>query len=188
MIFQDIWHKLGEKEETETRKYFVAIQSFEDVIIFGKTNITLKLGNIPDVKWMCIKVIPPLSASRHTSSVGFLPGSDVILSMQHAPPFANCKEIPCRVHTRTVFVDVGIPLYEVHYLAESLKCISNSQRGKQFRLFHLLMPYMMHSPEVYAQSRLGASRLQHRKCVTGQTGRWPHWQADGCRICKESRL
>ena len=132
MIFQDIRHKLGEKEETEARKYFIAIWSFEDVVIFGKTDTTLELGNIPDVKWMCIKVIPPLSASCHTSSVGFLPGSDVIPSMRRAPPFANRKEIPCRVHTRTVFADVRISLYEVRYLAESLKCISNSQHGKQF--------------------------------------------------------
>ena len=132
MIFQDIQHKLGEKEETEARKYFVVIQSFEDIVIFGKTDTTLELGNIPDVKWMCIKVIPPLSASRLTSSVGLLPGSNIIPSMQRAPPFANHKEIPCRVHTHTVFADVRIPLYEVHYLAESFKCISNSQRGKWF--------------------------------------------------------
>ena len=44
MIFQDIQHKLGEKEETEARKYFVAIRSFEDVVIFGKTDTTLELG------------------------------------------------------------------------------------------------------------------------------------------------
>jgi hypothetical protein len=127
MIFQEIWDKSGEKEETEARKYFIAIQAYKDVVISGKMDKTIELENAPGVRWMTVNTDPPLSTSLHSSSVGLLPGSGVTPSIC-APP--KRKEIPCRVHARTVFADVGTVLYNVRCLAESFLCVSDSQQGK----------------------------------------------------------
>ncbi|KAF8129816.1 hypothetical protein EV363DRAFT_1336672 [Boletus edulis] len=42
-------------------------------------------------------------------------------------------DIPCRVHTRTVFEDVGCPLMEITCLNDSLACLSSTREI----LYHL---------------------------------------------------
>ena len=157
-IFKDIRDKLGEKEAAEAAKYFVAIQVYEDVAVSGECNKTFNLKGEGDIRleWITIKIDPILSETRHLPSKGHIPESDYTPT-ELARVRAPSADIPCRVHTRTVFEDVGIPLMKVTCLSDAFTCLSGVRQGKQVRLLPLSSTtYVMNSLVLCAQSRVGA--------------------------------
>ncbi|KAI9462725.1 hypothetical protein HD554DRAFT_1444130 [Boletus coccyginus] len=115
-ILEDIRDKLGENKVTEAERYFVRVRVYEDVAVSGKTDKTLILENEEDVEWITIDADPWLSNSCRTSRAGRIPDS-------------GCYKILCRIHTRTVFWDIGIPVTDVPLLADSFSCLSDARRA-----------------------------------------------------------
>lgn len=137
-IFKDIRDKLGEKEAAEAAKYFVRVQAYEDVVVSGERDKTFNPREEGDVclEWITIKINPILSETRHLPSQGHIPESDR-LPTELARVSAPSADIPCRVHTRTVFKDVGIPLMKVTCLYDAFTCLAGARQGKQFQLLPL---------------------------------------------------
>ncbi|KAF8441046.1 hypothetical protein L210DRAFT_2127145 [Boletus edulis BED1] len=131
-ILKDIQDKIGEEEMAEAEKYFVKILAYEDVFVSGKVDKTFKLeeeGNI-HFKWIAIDDDPFLSTTRYLPSTGHIPSSE------HPPPeLARCEVrppstvLPRRVHTRTVFKEVGIPLTQLTGLVDGLNCLHDTARA-----------------------------------------------------------
>lgn len=135
-ILQDIETKLGQEMLTEAKKYLVAIRAYEDVHISGKLDKTLHPGK--DGRWIEINDNPQLSEKLHVPSTGHIPDSSYLpsISLQRTSmPFQqgeNKEKILCRAHARIVFDDVGTPLTNVSILRDSLACVRDALKGKQF--------------------------------------------------------
>ncbi|KAF8548265.1 hypothetical protein OG21DRAFT_1423387 [Imleria badia] len=81
--------------------------------------------------------IPSFLKDRlHLPSTGHIPGSDLPSStFLRRLPFPTNDEnprIPCRVHARIVFDDVGTPLKDVPTLQDSLSCLYNVLHGLRY--------------------------------------------------------
>ena len=128
MIFEDIRVKFGEKEAKAAERYFVRVRVYEDVHISGKTDKTFNPGE--DGDWVDISDQPILSERRHSSSIGHIPdsGHPASEAVRRAP--RQSDKIPCKIHARTVFLDVGVTLMDVSCLANSFSCLYDSGRGK----------------------------------------------------------
>lgn len=132
-IFKDIRDKLGEEAETEAKKYFLEVLTYEDVNVHGKVDKTLKLAAEEGLKCFPVVVEPALSERRHLSSVGHIPDpdSEQLPTGRTRRAFPVGANIPSKVHARTVFQEVGIPLADVTLLANCLACLHGSQKGKR---------------------------------------------------------
>ncbi|KAG6375915.1 hypothetical protein JVT61DRAFT_2783 [Boletus reticuloceps] len=116
----------------EAEKYFVKILAYEDVFVSGKVDKTFKPEEEGDIcfEWIAIDDDPFLSTTRHLPSTGHIPSSE------HPPPeLARCEVrppstvLPRRVHARTVFKEVGIPLAQLTGLVDGLNCQHDSARA-----------------------------------------------------------
>lgn len=137
-ILEDIGRKFGQDELAKAKKFLVAVRVYEDVHISGKPDETLNPGT--DGKWIKINP-PPLSGTLHLPSTGHIPHSASVPpnSIRRAPVTKDEGEkIPCRVHARTVFDDVGTTLMGVTILHQSVSCLYDALQGKQF-----LLPFML---------------------------------------------
>ncbi|KAF8547849.1 hypothetical protein OG21DRAFT_1607222 [Imleria badia] len=125
-IFADIRNKLGPEEETKARKYFLQVLLYEDVCVSGEIDKTLGLREEGGSRWIQLPTEPMLSERRHLSSSGHIPDSDPLPTGRtrfHRFPHNR------KVHARTVFREVGVPLANLTLLADCLACLSDSQKA-----------------------------------------------------------
>ncbi|KAG1754765.1 uncharacterized protein EDB91DRAFT_1213895 [Suillus paluster] len=116
--------KLRAEELADARRHFIGVRLWKDVIIDDTLDETLDLMVAEEHdhtwKWVSINHNRTLSATSHLPSTGDIPNSDT--------------GIPCRVHTRTIFHDVGVALKDITTLVDILGCMSGA----------LLALYYMH--------------------------------------------
>ncbi|KAG1719065.1 hypothetical protein EDB19DRAFT_2030564 [Suillus lakei] len=116
--------KLRAEELADARKHFVGVQLWKDVIIDDTLDETLDPMVAEEHnrtwKWVSINHNPSVSATPHLPSTGNVPDSDT--------------GIPRRVHTRTIFLGVGVALNDITTLADILGCMSGAllASGTQF--------------------------------------------------------
>ncbi|KAG1730422.1 uncharacterized protein EDB91DRAFT_1059502 [Suillus paluster] len=87
-------------------------------------------------QWVSINFNPIVSATPHLPSTGDIPDSgqlSTFLPTQLGIISQKDTGIPCRVHTSTIFLNVGVALKDVTSLADNLSC---------FRSFNLALHYM----------------------------------------------
>ncbi|KAF9225611.1 hypothetical protein BS17DRAFT_553782 [Gyrodon lividus] len=131
-IIDSIQEKLGEKQAAVAEQYFVSVQVYEDVTISGARDETVNpmKGAKDDgaFKWTTIVVDPILSEIRHLPSTGNVPNSGQPV-LTRGIIRRNNDAIPCRVHTRIVFHDVGVMVQDVTCLADNLSCLSGGLKA-----------------------------------------------------------
>ncbi|KAG8216283.1 NADP-dependent oxidoreductase domain-containing protein [Butyriboletus roseoflavus] len=128
-IFKDIRDQLGEQKVAEAEKYFVRVLVYEDVVISGALDETLDLREVGDapLERITIDVDPILSEKRHLLSIPDSVRPPTELAQWRVRP--PSVEVPCRVHTRTVFEEVGTSLMNVTRLADAFSCLSGALRA-----------------------------------------------------------
>ncbi|KAG2050360.1 hypothetical protein BDR06DRAFT_917969 [Suillus hirtellus] len=128
--------KLQVEELADAERYFVGIRLWKDVIIDDAPDVTLDplVGEEQNRswKWVSIDLQPILSARPHLPSAGDIPNSgrlSAFLPTQSGGIARNDTGIPRRVHTRTVFNDVGVAVKDVTSLADNLTCLSDGLKA-----------------------------------------------------------
>jgi hypothetical protein len=130
--------RLSPKELEDAKNHFVQVRLWEDVTIDDATDETLNLTVAEECShtraWVSIDANPILSATPHLPSTGDIPDSGRPSDLL-CPRFDNPREkdtsIPRRVHTRTVFHDVGVALKDVTSLVDILSCLFDALKGEQ---------------------------------------------------------
>lgn len=131
-IFKDIEAKCGQKGAEDARKYFVRVHISKDVEIFGKFDTTLVFVGLDKFEWIGVDVQPILSTTLHMPSVGHIEPNHSLLIQQCHVVTQYTQKLPMKVHTRTVFKDVGMPLKDVVCLRNCFKCLDGARQGKCF--------------------------------------------------------
>ncbi|KAG2336207.1 hypothetical protein BDR05DRAFT_971181 [Suillus weaverae] len=128
--------KLQSEELADAKKHFVGIQLWEDVIIDDTRDETLNpmVAEEHDHtwEWVSIDLEPILSEKLHLPGTGDVPDSgrlSAFLPTQLGIVRRRETDIPCRVHVRTVFKDVGVVVKDVTSLADNLKCLSDGLKA-----------------------------------------------------------
>ncbi|KAG1884537.1 hypothetical protein F4604DRAFT_1648223 [Suillus subluteus] len=128
--------KLQAEELADAKRHFVGVRLWKDVIIDDTPDETLDplVGEEHDRtwKWVSIDLQPILSARPHLPSAGDVPDSgrlSVFLPTQLGGIARNDTGIPRRVHTRTVFHDVGVAVKDITSLADNLSCLSGGLKA-----------------------------------------------------------
>ncbi|KAG1767565.1 hypothetical protein EDD22DRAFT_950013 [Suillus occidentalis] len=106
--------KLQAEELADAKRHFVGVRLWKDVIINDIPDETLDPMFVEEHNhtWVSIDFNPIVFATPHLPSTGDVPHSDT--------------GIPRRVHTRTIFHDVGLALKDVTSLTDNLNCLSGA--------------------------------------------------------------
>jgi Fungal protein kinase len=120
--------KLQPDELAKAKRHFVEVRLWQDVAIDNARDET---PMIAEGTWVSIDLNPTLSTKRHLSSKGDVPDSGQLSALFSTQLGIIAHEIPRRVHTRTVFQDVGVALKDVTSLADNLTCLSGALMGEQ---------------------------------------------------------
>ncbi|KAG2091210.1 uncharacterized protein F5147DRAFT_723992, partial [Suillus discolor] len=115
--------KLQPDELAKAKRHFVEVRLWQDVAIDNTRDET---PMIAEGTWVSIDLNPTLSTKRHLSSKGDVPDSGQLSALFSTQLGIIAHEIPRRVHTRTVFQDVGVALKDVTSLADNLTCLSGA--------------------------------------------------------------
>ncbi|KAG1884539.1 hypothetical protein F4604DRAFT_1574269 [Suillus subluteus] len=128
--------KLQAEELADAKRHFVGVRLWKDVIIDNTPDVTLDplVGEEHDRtwKWVSIDLQPILSARPHLPSAGDVPDSgrlSAFLPTQLGGIARNDTGISRRVHTRTVFHDVGVAVKDITSLADNLSCLSGGLKA-----------------------------------------------------------
>ncbi|KAG1757080.1 hypothetical protein EDB19DRAFT_1865936 [Suillus lakei] len=128
--------KLRAEELADARRHFVGVRLWKDVIIDDTLDEMLDPMVAEEHnrtwKWVSINHNPSVSVTPHLPSTGNVPDSDT--------------GIPRRVHTHTIFLDVGVALNDITTLADILGCI---------RSFNLALYYMHKAGWVHRDFSVG---------------------------------
>ncbi|KAG2129418.1 uncharacterized protein EDB93DRAFT_1182709 [Suillus bovinus] len=128
--------RLSPEELVDAKNHFVQVRLWEDVTIDDAPDETLNLTVAEEHShtrvWVSIDANPILSATPHLPSTGDIPDSGRPFDLL-CPRFDNPRDkdtsIPRRVHTRTVFHDVGVALKDVTSLVDILSCLSDALKA-----------------------------------------------------------
>ncbi|KAG1768025.1 hypothetical protein EV702DRAFT_1203461 [Suillus placidus] len=130
--------KLPAEELADAKRHFVGVRLWKDVIIDDTRDETLDTMVAGEHnrtwEWVSIDLNPILSARPHLPSTGDVPDSGrlpAFLPTQLGNIARNdtASGIPRRVHTRTVFHDVGVSVKDVTSLAHKLSCLSGALKA-----------------------------------------------------------
>jgi hypothetical protein len=130
--------RLPPEELVDAKKHFVQVRLWEDVVVDDAPDETLNLTVAEEYshtrEWVLIDTNLILSATPHLPSTGDIPDSGRLSDLL-SPHFDNPQRqdiiIPRRVHTRTVFHDVGVALKDVTSVVDSLSYLSGALKGEQ---------------------------------------------------------
>ncbi|KAG2125138.1 uncharacterized protein EDB93DRAFT_1110312 [Suillus bovinus] len=135
-IFASCAKKLQPDELANAKRHFVGVRLWESVMINDTLDMTLDptVAEEPNRtwKWVTINPNPNLSTKPHLSSKGNVPDSGRLSAFRRTQLDIIARQdtgIPRRVHTRTVFHDVGVALKDVTSLADNLTCLSGALMG-----------------------------------------------------------
>ncbi|KAI9568135.1 hypothetical protein HD554DRAFT_2022465 [Boletus coccyginus] len=125
--------KLPPHQVADAERHFLCPRLCSDVAIDGAPDETM-LGGDPDPtwKWVQIDPNPVLSERCHLPSAGHIPDSGKSSVISHVPLRTVPRHdpgVPRRVHTRTVFDDVGTALKDTTSLPDSLACLSDGLKA-----------------------------------------------------------
>jgi hypothetical protein len=128
--------KLQAEELADAKRHFVGVRLWKDVIINDTPDETPNPKFVEEYNytWVSIDLNPIVSSTPHLPSTGDVPDSGQLSTFlpTHLGVIARQDTgIPCRVHTRTIFLDVGVALKDVTSLADNLTCLSGALLGKQ---------------------------------------------------------
>ncbi|KAG2338830.1 hypothetical protein BDR05DRAFT_1003910 [Suillus weaverae] len=130
--------KLPAEELADAKRHFVGVRLWKDVIIDDTRDETLDTMVAGEHnrtwEWVSIDLNPILSARPRLPSTGDVPNSGrlpAFLPTQLGKIARNdtANGIPRRVHTRTVFRDVGVSVKDVTSLAHKLSCLSGALKA-----------------------------------------------------------
>jgi hypothetical protein len=160
-ILASCQEKLSAEDFAYAMQSFVRIRLCKNVEISSAPDETLNPMAGDDGngtwKWVPIRLEPTLSNTRHLPSTGHVSvASPVSTLLPTQLGIGRRKDggIPRRVHTRTVFRDVGVVLKDVTLLADYLKC--DALKGKAITVTLLCSAaHATTSPALFTQSRLG---------------------------------
>jgi hypothetical protein len=123
--------KLQPDELAKAKRHFVGVRLWQDVGFDNTRDETPMIAEEHNRTWVSIDLNPTLSTKRHLSSKGDVPDSGQLSFLFSTQLGIIAHEIPRRVHTRTVFDDVGVALKDVTSLADNLNCLSGALMGEQ---------------------------------------------------------
>ncbi|KAG1870556.1 hypothetical protein C8R48DRAFT_771007 [Suillus tomentosus] len=123
--------KLQAEELADAKKHFVGVRLWQDVTINDALDETLDPMFVEEHNhtWVSIDLNPIVSTTPHLPSTGDVPHSgqlSTFLPTQLGIIARKDIGIPRRVHTRTIFHDVGVALKDVTSLADNLNCLSGA--------------------------------------------------------------
>ncbi|KAG1886859.1 uncharacterized protein F5891DRAFT_1081400 [Suillus fuscotomentosus] len=123
--------KLQAEELADAKKHFVGVRLWQDVTINDALDKTLDPMFVEEHNhtWVSIDLNPIVSTTPHLPSTGDVPHSgqlSTFLPTQLGIIVQKDIGIPRRVHTRTIFHDVGVALKDVTSLADNLNCLSGA--------------------------------------------------------------
>ncbi|KAG2128557.1 hypothetical protein DEU56DRAFT_818949 [Suillus clintonianus] len=121
-------------ELEDAKRHFVGVRLCKDVEIDDTQDETLDPKVVEEYNhtWVSIDLSPVLSTKPHSSSTGNIPDSgrlSAVLPTRLGIIARKDIDIPCRVHTRTVFHDVGVTIKELTSLVDILTCLSNALKA-----------------------------------------------------------
>jgi Fungal protein kinase len=123
--------KLQPDELANAKRHFVGVRLWQDVAIDDTRDETPMVAEEHNRTWVSIDLNPTLSTKRHLSSKGDVPDSGQLSALFSTQLGIIAHKIPRRVHTRTVFHDVGVALKDITSLANNLTCLSGALMGEQ---------------------------------------------------------
>ncbi|KAG2353907.1 hypothetical protein BDR07DRAFT_1307859 [Suillus spraguei] len=118
--------KLQPDELANAKRHFVGVRLWQDVAIDDTRDETPMVAEEHNRTWVSIDLNPTLSTKRHLSSKGDVPDSGQLSALFSTQLGIIAHKIPRRVHTRTVFHDVGVALKDITSLANNLTCLSGA--------------------------------------------------------------
>ncbi|KAG2355387.1 hypothetical protein BDR07DRAFT_1493256 [Suillus spraguei] len=118
--------KLQPDELANAKRHFVGVRLWQDVAIDDTRDETPMVAEEHNRTWVSIDLNPTLSTKRHLSSKGDVPDSGQLSALFSTQLGIIAHKIPHRVHTRTVFHDVGVALKDITSLANNLTCLSGA--------------------------------------------------------------
>ncbi|KAG1802515.1 uncharacterized protein BJ212DRAFT_997875 [Suillus subaureus] len=128
--------KLQAEELADAKRHFVGVRLWKDVTIDDTPDETLDplVGEEHNCtwEWVSFNLNPILFARPHLPSTGNVPDSgrlSAFLPTQLGSIARSDTGIPRRVHTRTVFHDVGVAVKDVTSLADNLSCLSGGLKA-----------------------------------------------------------
>ncbi|KAG2070470.1 hypothetical protein BDR04DRAFT_1118335 [Suillus decipiens] len=131
--------KLQAKELMDAKRHFIGVWLWKDVIINDAPDETLEpmLVEEHNPTWVFIDLNPIISVTPHLPSTGDIPHSgqlSTFFPIQLGIIVQKDTGILHRVHTRTIFHDVGVVLKDVTSLADNQNCLSGALlvSGTQF--------------------------------------------------------
>ncbi|KAG2132351.1 hypothetical protein DEU56DRAFT_739542 [Suillus clintonianus] len=121
--------KLQAEELADAKRHFVGVRLWNDVIIDDTLDETLDpmFAEEHNHTWKWVSI--DLYSTPHLPSTGDVPDSSqpsTFLPTQLGSIARQDTGIPRRVHTRTIFHDVGVVLKDVTSLADNLSCLSGA--------------------------------------------------------------
>jgi hypothetical protein len=142
--------KLQAEELADAKKHFVGVRLWQDVTFNDALDETLDPMFVEEHNhtWVSIDLNPIVSATPHLPSTGDVPHSgqlSTFLPTQLGVIARKDIGIPRRVHTRTIFNDVGVALKDVTSLADNLNCLSGALLGEQNINIVTLLSLVAHS-------------------------------------------
>ncbi|KAG1764592.1 hypothetical protein EV702DRAFT_1051270 [Suillus placidus] len=131
---KDSWREAVRQSEGEILKNILAsceaklqpVRLCQDVAIDDTRDETPMVAEEHNYTWVSIDLNPTLSTRLHLSSKGDVPDSGQLSALFSTQLGIIAHKIPRRVHTRTVFHDVGVALKDVTSLAHNLTCLSGA--------------------------------------------------------------
>ncbi|KAG1768275.1 hypothetical protein EV702DRAFT_1282403 [Suillus placidus] len=115
--------KLQPDKLANAKKHFVGVRLWQDVAIDDTRDETPMVAEEHNHTWVSIDLNPILSTRLHLSSTGDVPDSGQLSATRLGNIARNGTGIPRRVHTCTIFHDVGVVLKDVIPLADILSCL-----------------------------------------------------------------
>ncbi|KAF8845353.1 hypothetical protein BDN67DRAFT_941205 [Paxillus ammoniavirescens] len=138
-ILASCQEKLSTEDFAHAKQSFVRIRLCKNVEISSVPDETLNPMAGDDGsgtwKWVPIKLEPTFSNTRHLPSTGHVSVAgpvSTLLPTQLGIGRRKDGGIPRRVHTRTVFRDVGVALKDVTLLADYLKCLCDALKALRY--------------------------------------------------------
>ncbi|KAG2074902.1 hypothetical protein BDR04DRAFT_1171595 [Suillus decipiens] len=125
--------KLQPGEVVDAKRYFVEVHLWEDVVIDGAQDVTLK-PVVEDKlwKWVAIDLKPALSERPHLPSTSDMPDFHCLSAFLPTQLDTVGQKETCilrRVHGCTVFEDVKVAIKDVTSLADNLRCLSGGLKA-----------------------------------------------------------
>ncbi|KAG2336967.1 hypothetical protein BDR05DRAFT_1011205 [Suillus weaverae] len=131
-ILASCTEKLSAEDLANAKKHFVGVRLWQDVAIDETRDETPMLAGGHNRTWVSIDLNPILSTRQHLSSTGNVPDSGRLSATRLGSIARNGTGIPRRVHTRTIFHDVGVVLKDVTPLADILSCLLGALKALHY--------------------------------------------------------